>query len=89
MIRAYTEFSVYEIDMKNKRIRRTIGVNAPTPRQGEDNVWRDFEGIAMKEDGILIQWPGTNDNGTFPATWTSAITQIESDEGELNPDGTV
>jgi hypothetical protein len=80
MIKAYTKFSVYEIDMENKKIRRTVGVNAPTPRQGEDNVWKEVRYIDWKEDGMLIVWPGLNEDGSHPCTWTSRVLQVESDD---------
>lgn len=37
--------SVYQVDTVNKKIRRLNGTADPTPRQGEDGVFKSYEGF--------------------------------------------
>lgn len=37
--------SVYEVDRINKQIRRLEGKDKATPRQGEDGVFKSYEGF--------------------------------------------
>jgi hypothetical protein len=37
--------SVYQVDTKNKQVRRLVGVFDPTPRQGADGQFRKFVDI--------------------------------------------
>lgn len=55
--RIQTENSVYEVDYDQKRIRRTGGVNEPTPNQGPDNVWKDYTALQPMHDRMLVVWP--------------------------------
>lgn len=59
--------SVYEVNDDDKLIRRTVGVNDPTPYQGPHNEWRSFVSVMMEGDGLFIRWSDTR------ATWTSPV----------------
>ena len=50
--------SVYEIDTLGRRIRRLEGSHEPTPRQGEDGEWREYQSISEVDEGkaVLIVW---------------------------------
>ncbi len=37
--------STYEINHETKQIRRLKGKEDPTPRQGQDGVWKDFSEV--------------------------------------------
>lgn len=59
--------SVYQVDEANSRVRRLLGTNAPTPRQGPDGEWKQYVSLSMwnTEDGkcLWIDWTG-HGNGT-------------------------
>lgn len=74
----HTEFSSYEIDQAQRRIRRIGGVNPPTPNQGPDGDWQSYESITRVGDGLMIVWDIGDDR--IRRTWTS---RIEAIEGEL------
>jgi len=42
-----TDFSIYEVDFGNNRVRRVSGVNKPTPRQGADGEWKTYMSVSM------------------------------------------
>ena len=65
--------SVYEINEAEHLIRRMHGANDPTPRQGTDGEWKEYETIGPHLGGLLIVWEGTK------CTWTSAVVL---DDGE-------
>ncbi len=77
----HTQNSSYELDMARKRIRRLSGHDAPTPRQGEDGAWRDFERISDPVQGtsVLIVW---SEEGAIPSTLTSPIIKVIDKEVE-------
>lgn len=84
--------SVYELDESQKRIRRVSGKEPPTPRQGPDGEWREYDiVVAVDRFGVMrdpcvgcvliIAWP----DGVLPAaeygsatTMTSDIVRVES-----------
>lgn len=73
-----TEFSTYEVDTVNKRIRRLKGVNQPTERQGEDMVWKTYARMNKQLTGsYLIEWEGITQGpmGSLvgPMTLTSPV----------------
>jgi hypothetical protein len=76
IIRVTTRNSVYDVDVEGKRVRRVMGANAPTERQGEDGVWKPFMSVSMLDGGMIFQW-GWNENGTANCTWTSDILNVE------------
>ena len=67
-----TANSTYEINDADHLIRRVLGANDPTPRQGMDGQWRSYVELMPHFGGLLIVW-GTNDDGTSACTWTSVI----------------
>jgi hypothetical protein len=71
----HTRNSSYEVDLERKRIRRLSGHNRPTPRQGQDGVWKDFQRISELSvgAGVLIVW---SEEGTIPSTFTSPIVKV-------------
>jgi hypothetical protein len=82
-----TENSTYELDEPNKRVRRLNGIENPTPRQGRDGEWRDYETITEPVIGnrLLIVWEF--ENGVAKSTQTSPIKEIvnvQSVDSEVN-----
>jgi hypothetical protein len=71
-----TENSAYEVNLVNKEIRRLKGSSDPTPRQGEDGVWKKYEDISKVRPGepVIIIWPP--DKGLAKTTVTSAVVKI-------------
>ncbi len=71
----HTRNSSYEVDLDRKRIRRLAGHSNPTPRQGLDGAWKDFQRISELSvgAGALIVW---SEEGTIPSTFTSPIVKI-------------
>jgi hypothetical protein len=72
--------SFYEVDQDNKSVRRLIGVNDPTPRQGPDGEWREYTAITdiVPGLGVLIVWRVDEEDGEPIArsTVTSAVKEI-------------
>ncbi len=80
----HTRNSAYEVDVAGKRIRRLAGKDSPTPRQGEDGAWKDFQRITDIEKGasVLIVW---SEEGVIPSTLTSPVVKvIEKDVERAN-----
>jgi hypothetical protein len=70
--------SFYQVDHDAKKIRRLMGTNAPTIRQGEDGVWQDYEHLSTGINGeLVIKW-GTNDDGSARCTITSPVVDVET-----------
>ncbi len=40
-----TQYSLYELDVDNQRVRRLSGANAPTPNQPADGEWQTYERV--------------------------------------------
>lgn len=54
-----TVYSVYELDLEGKRMRRLEGENDPTPRQGPDGEWKTYHSSGPHDPmGYLIDWDG-------------------------------
>ena len=75
--------SVYELDTKEKRVRRLAGVKEPTSRQGHDGDWKVYELLHVlgNSDGkpfFLFDWTGLG-NGTA----TSQIAEIVDDHENI------
>jgi hypothetical protein len=68
-----TRNSVYEVSEYEKLIRRTTGLNPPTPHVGEDGIWQSYLSIMVSPRGLLIRWPGRRETYT---------TGVVSDEQE-------
>ena len=58
MLRVQTEFSEYEIDTDNKRVRRLAGVNPATNRQGKDGEWKTYVHLDRMGGGYFFDWDG-------------------------------
>lgn len=71
----HTRNSTYEVDLDKKQIRRLRGQDDPTPRQGLDGVWKEFQRITGIEVGtrVLIVW---SEEGVIPASLTSPIVKV-------------
>jgi hypothetical protein len=65
-----TQNSLYEVDAEQRRIRRLSGSNIPTPRQGEDRVWRTYVCTSAILVGypVLITWVAAKGTRTSPVT---------------------
>jgi hypothetical protein len=79
--------SLYEVDSDNRRIRRMIGVNNPSPRQGKDGEWRPYDTLILNlgESACIFWDPKTTpllegSGGNIPATITSKVVKIERNE---------
>lgn len=50
--------STYEVNLDDCLVRRIKGVSDPTPRQGEDGVWKSYESITVPMVGatVMITW---------------------------------
>ena len=64
-----TIYSVYQIDEAEHLIRRVSGANDPTPRQGTDGEWREYETIEPLMGGLWVMWDSESGKGT----WTSDV----------------
>lgn len=81
----FTLNSLYEVDVDRNpnRVRRLQGVNDPTPRQGEDGVWKDLavpfdrEWAEVARVGLFV-WNVTED-GVMQSTMTSVIQDMTDD----------
>jgi hypothetical protein len=77
--------SLYEVDEEKKSVRRLIGVQSPTPRQGNDGEWREYLDITDINvgQGVLFVWsmiPGIISTGK--STLTSPVKRILTDEDQ-------
>lgn len=50
--------SLYELDNKEKRIRRMHGTKDPTPRQGKDGEWKQIKNAIQPVEGkeMIFLW---------------------------------
>jgi len=80
--------SLYEVDQKNCCVRRLVGVNDPTPRQGPDGEWRDYADITYIIPGqpVIITWRFDTETDMVCArsTITSNVKEIHMEEHENN-----
>lgn len=71
--------SVYEVDLTKKCVRRLAGKEDPTPRQGDDGKYKQYEELLppIPEAGksLFIFWP-EDKSGMPPCTITSRIERI-------------
>ena len=76
-MRFTTYNSIYEIDQAGRRLRRLVGSNTPTPRQGDDGEWQSFHAISAVTvgDPVIIVWRMQGD--AAQATYTSPVTAID------------
>lgn len=70
----WTEFSTYEIE--GNRVRRLEGENEPTPRQGQDQEWREAARIAPLVIGAQLHYLFLWDS-EGRATITSPVHQVQ------------
>ena len=75
-MRVWTANSLYELDLDASRIRRVLGQEPPTSRQGDDGQWRRFEGISQVRvgDRMLIVWSREGEKAR--STLTSTVVEI-------------
>lgn len=80
--------STYEVDEVLKKVRRLRGQADPTPRQGSDGNWREFDSISPVLVGqpVLIVWPVpevvegvSEDISPVPGTLTSRVQEVRDD----------
>ena len=74
--------SIYEINEKEKKIRRITGEGNPTERVGKDGSWKDYLNIdildTMSGDKqMLIIWK--IEDGVARSTLTSIIVKMEKE----------
>lgn len=90
--------STYEVDQDNKKIRRLKGKADPTPRQGQDGVWREYINLSpiVVGQAVLIQWAaphalteeaqallGIQDDQPVPGRMTHTSMVMEIDNAEV------
>lgn len=75
--------SLYQVDTVNKKIRRLNGKNDPTPRQGEDGVFKSYEGF-----GSIKEILAGND-GKLTVGEPALIVWIQSEHASLSDEGGV
>lgn len=71
-----TANSAYEVNFVSKEIRRLKGASEPTPRQGEDGVWKKYEDISKVSPGESVTIIWSSDKVLAKATVTSAVVKI-------------
>jgi hypothetical protein len=75
-----TANSTYEIDVKEKRLRRLEGIAAPTKRVPVDGEWKPYQKLAICQVGepLLVVWSIIMDKGEAvnQSTVTSPIVEI-------------
>ena len=76
-----TEFSAYEVDQAEQRIRRITSTHAPTPNQGDDQIWKHYWHLSWVGKRLLIEWgiDNTNDGDVLRRTMTSEIQSVDGD----------
>lgn len=72
-----TTFSAYEINLEQSKIRRLNGAVDPTPRQGQDGVWKEYLEVSSIKKGhpVLITWKIEDE--VRRVTETSPVVEIE------------
>jgi len=76
VIRYKTQFSTYEVDWTNLRVRRLEGQLSPTPRQGEDGQWKDALRVGVGWGNCLV-FVWRIEEGVAKSTVTSQIVSEE------------
>lgn len=77
--------SLYEVDEENKRVRRLIGVQDPTPRQGSDGEWREYldrTEIVVGQIALFVWEIVNEDLLSAKSTHTSPVKRILTDEDQ-------
>lgn len=83
--KVHTEFSVYELDQAEKRIRRIEGERSPTPNQGTDGSWRAYEQLTWIGLRLLVVY-GIDETMTLRQTMLSEIQSIDGPAIETHSD---
>ena len=73
-----TANSVYQINEADHLIRRLSGTADPTPRQGKDGEWQEYQSIEPHFSGLLITWGADQDRSR--CTWTSDVMEDTNNE---------
>lgn len=87
--------SVYQVDLKNKKFRRVIGVTKATARVGDDGGWKTYKEIIGPKIGCECLFAYDKNTtpslvGTLkhldaaPVTLTSKVVEIIEDEKIFN-----
>lgn len=69
-----TKNSVYEVDEKNKQIRRVSGANPPTRHFSPNSEWKSYQSLSFASGYGVIDWTGSGH------TVTSPLVSIETEE---------
>ncbi len=64
--------SIYEVDDLNKLVRRMQGMHAPTPREGQDGIWKQYDAVVPFMNGLLIVWDETLGKATLTSQLVAA-----------------
>lgn len=75
----HTEFSVYEIEQAEKRIRRIANTQQFFDHRLADGEWKTYEHLAQYGDRIIVNFGGGK------TTITSPVQHIQGDTLELVP----
>lgn len=73
-----TENSTYEVDCRERRIRRLEGSNRPTTRQGADGEWKRYLAISNISLGmpVIVFWRYADDGNLVEGTKTGPVRHI-------------
>jgi len=68
--------SFYEIDLLEKKFRRLTGDGTPTPRTGDDVVWKNYLAVTFPRvgDRVFVTWRHTDE--CSQCTTTSPVSEI-------------
>lgn len=80
-----TQFSTYEVDEPQMRVRRLTGDNEPTPYQGVDGEWRTFQEMSPVREGVgvVILWGFNPMKPAFETTQTSLVVEVDKKWGTV------
>lgn len=79
--------SIYEVDYNKKMARRLCGKASPTPRQGNDGDWKEWDNCSDITEGksVMFIWNwDTEPKGEMigRSTVTSAVKKIHLNEND-------
>jgi hypothetical protein len=70
-VHVHTQFSLYLVDVTNKRVKRVDSEHPPTRRQGMDGNWHSISDANLIAGGVFFVWQYEEGNGK--GTLTSPV----------------
>lgn len=71
--------SIYEVDLRNKKIRRLHGESDATPRMGKDFEWKVYDTLFVESGGpmmVIWDWVERGEQVIAKCTSTSIVKSI-------------